>query len=578
MPNLDPFKDELQRPVLLAPISDDGRTRVYRVTMRNGKRRLHSQLPADTPYWGYEGQYPGPSIEVPRDREVVVTFINNLEPPPDPHNPRTQWPFAIAPDEPDGMPYFVPESPWTIVHLHGSPTRPEYDGWADDAYFRGESATHHYPRQERAALLWYHDHGNMITRLNVYAGLAGMYVVRDHSAEVNLPKGHNELFLLLQDRDLELSSDGSAFTGRFAYHALTSNTKFEPGFFLVNGLVTPFKKVDRTCYRLRILNGSNARFFRIAFRTEESGISTKEWRVIGVDGGFLTTPVENPTTQVGSNRKQMVALAPAERLDVIVDFSQFPVGTNVELAHLRSNGSFVGPIMQFQVQAATLASPSGVPAAGRSPRLAAPYSLPADVGPPPDHAPSTTPTRTRMIGLYLKNGMQTINGLMFHDGVEEKPELDGEEVWSFLNLTGDDHPLHLHLVNFEVIDRQEFEVESTDPKYLEKFDETFRAWLNDASPTKPVLPPGLRFKEGSGPVPADAYEKEPKDTVRVPSSTVTRIKTKFRIHTGLYMYHCHILEHEDMEMMRPLLVQPKGMPDMTHGSHLHMNDHTHAGG
>src|SRR6478752_4792465 len=136
---LDPFKDELTTPAILAPVSDDGRTRLYRVTMRNGNRRLHSQLPADTPFWGYEGQYPGPTIEVPRDREVAVTFVNDLEPPPDPCNPRTQWPFAIPEDQPGGMPYFVPPSPWTVVHLHGSPTRPEYDGWTDNAYFRGGS-------------------------------------------------------------------------------------------------------------------------------------------------------------------------------------------------------------------------------------------------------------------------------------------------------------------------------------------------------------------------------------------------------------------------------------------------------
>src|SRR5262249_27684856 len=156
------------------------------------------------------------------------------------------------------------------------------------------------------------------------------------------------------------------------------------------------------------------------------------------------------------------------------------------------------------------------------------------------HAPSTSLTRTRTIGLYLKNGMQTINGLRFHDGVEEKPELDTEEVWSFLNITGDDHPLHLHLVNFEVVDRQAIEVVSTDPHYIDNFDETFRAWLNDTSPTKPVLPPGLRFPEGSAPVPANAYEKEPKDTVRVPSFTVTRIKTNF--HTALAVAALHHIE------------------------------------
>jgi len=225
MPDLQPFADELKLPPVLAPVSDDGRSVLYRVTMKNGMKRLHSQLPADTPFWGYEGLYPGPTIDVPRDREVAVTFLNDLAPPPDPDNPRTQWPFAIDPDQDDGMPYFVPPSPWTVVHLHGSPTRPEYDGWPDNAYFRGGSATHHYPKQERSSLLWYHDHANMKTRLNVYAGLVGLYVVRDPTAESDLPAGDKELLLLLlQDRKFEMGPDGAPLTGRFQYQDPASST------------------------------------------------------------------------------------------------------------------------------------------------------------------------------------------------------------------------------------------------------------------------------------------------------------------------------------------------------------------
>jgi spore coat protein A len=572
MPELGLFQDELRQPRLLRPDGDDGRTRFYRMTLRNGKQKLHAQLP-ETPFWGYEGQYPGPTIEAPRDREVTVTFVNDLEPPPDPTNPRTQWPFAIDPDQPGGMPYFVPPSPWTVVHLHGSPSRPEYDGWADNAYFRGGAATHHYPRQERAALLWYHDHANMITRLNVYAGLAGLYVVRDAAAEVNLPKGDKELFLLLQHRDFELSADGQSYTGRFRYQDLTSNDKFEQGdFFLVNGQVTPYQKVDRTHYRLRFLNGSNARFFRMAFRTGDGPTTTDAWRVVGVDGGLLPPPgIEAPKTTVKPGvTKPMVVLAPAERLDVIADFSTFKAGDKVELVYLRSNGNYFSPVMQFQVQGATPQAPSGLPVAQRSPRLASPHAPPADAA--PDMRPLA---RTRTIGLYLVGTIQTINGLGFHERVEEKPELDAEEIWSFLNLTGDDHPMHLHLVNFEVIDRRTVKVTSTDPKYVETFDKTFRDWLKDPAPDKPPLPPGLDY---NGPaVPADGYEQEPKDTVRATSYMVTRIKTKFRLQTGLYMYHCHILEHEDMEMMRPLLVQPKGMPDMVHGGgHEHGGEHDHS--
>jgi o-aminophenol oxidase len=577
MPTLDPFLDDLPIPSIVAPRSDDGTTRTYEVAMRNGARKVHSQLPASTPFWGYEGMYPGPTIEVPRDRNVVVTFRNCLDPPSDPANPRTQWPFGILPDDPGGMPYFVPPSPWTVVHLHGSPTRPEYDGWADNAYFANEGATHHYPCQERAALLWYHDHANMVTRLNVYAGLAGLYVVRNAAQEASLPQGAYELPLVLQDRDFEVRADADEFTGRFLYQSLTSNNKFEPAYFLVNGVVNPFKRVERTVYRLRILNGANSRFFRLAFRVDSGPLSTAAWQVIGVDGGFMSSPLNNPKTRTPGGMKEMIVLAPAERLDALVDFSQFAAGTNVELAHARPNGTYSKPIMQFQVQGAAPVIAATAPAAApsRSPRLASSYSAAIDNS--ALHHATAAPIK-RTIGLYVRDGMQSINGLMFHDQIEERPVLDTEEIWEFLNVTGDDHPIHLHLVNFEVIDRQTIQVVSTDPNYLANFHAVFRNWLADPSPSKPRLPPGLDFAPGSSPIPADDYEREPKDTVRVTTNSLTRIKTKFRIHLGLYMYHCHILEHEDMEMMRPMVVVPAGMPEMAHGgSHAPLEGHTHHG-
>jgi len=163
-------------------IDPDG-TRNYTLTLRRGARKIHQELPAETPFWGYEGLYPGPTIETPRQSKVVVTFVNALPAPASGADPRTQWPFFIPPDLGTGMHYFVPERPWTVVHLHGSPNRPDSDGWTDNAYFPGDSATHYYPAQENASLLWYHDHANMITRLNVYAGLAGLYVVRDPAVE-----------------------------------------------------------------------------------------------------------------------------------------------------------------------------------------------------------------------------------------------------------------------------------------------------------------------------------------------------------------------------------------------------------
>jgi FtsP/CotA-like multicopper oxidase with cupredoxin domain len=582
-PALEAYKDELPIPPALVPESDDGHTRVYHITMRNGERQMHSQLPAKTPFWGYEGQYPGPTIDVPRDREVVVKFTNSLNPPSDPLDLRSQWPFFIPKDVTEGgvpHPVFVPKAPWTVIHLHGSPTRADHDGWADNAFFPGDSAYYFYPKQERAALLWYHDHGNMVTRLNVYAGLAGLYIVRDAATDALYPSGDHELPLVLQDRDFELTPDGSQFTGRFRYQALNLNAKFEPAsnIFLVNGTVRPYKTVDRSKYRLRILNGANARFFRLAFRVDGGPPNTKTWEVIGVDGGLLTVPVSNPTTAMPTvadpgATKEMVVLGPAERLDVVVDFSQYPAGSNVELVHLRATGTELAKIMQFRVDAAAppveivaeAVAEESVQEPRRSPRLASPYEAADSAEAAPGlESTESSGVRVRTIALYTKDGMQTINGLLFHDSVEEKPEIDSEEIWEFLNTTRDDHPMHLHLVNFEVVDRQAIQVNTAVLPNLNDFDGVFRTWLADPSPGKPRLPPGIEFVPGSVPVPADAYEKEPKDTVRVPKLTLTRMKVKFRLHTGLYMYHCHILEHEDMEMMRPLLVVPAGMPDMAH--------------
>jgi len=574
-PDLVPYKDKLHIPPTLRPVSDDGSTRVYRIRMQNGKRKLHSDLPVETPFWGYEGQYPGPTIDVPREMKVVVEFANALDGPSDESNPRTQWPFAIPPDlAVGGVPYYVPPKPWTVVHLHGSPTRPEYDGWADNAYFNGESAHYFYPKHEQGALLWYHDHANMVTRLNVYAGLSGLYLVRDKSTDTAYPSGDHEIPLVIQDRDFELTPDGTAFTGRFQYQSLNSNTKFEPksNIFLVNGTVRPYCEVDRSKYRLRILNGANARFFRLAFQAADDSPNTKAWNVIGVDGGLLEVNVPNPTTASPTTSnpaatKEMVVLGPAERLDVIVDFSQYMAGTNVELVALRSNGALLGKVMQFRVGGAPAApvAAAAPPSIARSPRLARTVHAAAAA------ADLTAPTRT--IGLYTKGGMQTINGLMFHDTIEEIPTFDSEEIWEFLNVTVDDHPMHLHLVNFEIIDRQQIKTDPAVLSDLEKFDAKFRAWLEDTSPTRTRLPPGILFAPGSTPVPAEAYEKGPKDTVRVPTFTLTRIKVKFRLHVGLYMYHCHILDHEDMEMMRPLLVVPPGMPVMGHGRHGTMSGH-----
>src|SRR5262249_33100704 len=150
------------------------------------------------------------------------------------------------------------------------------------------------------------------------------------------------------------------------------NRKFEPDYFLVNGTVTPYREVEPTRYRLRILNGANARFFRLTFRLPDGTPTTKDWTVVGADGGLSAAPVTNPRTTTPVGPKEMVVLAPAERLDVVVDFGPYPAGTDVELSHLNPRGVYVGPVMQFRVRGAPPAGPVPRPEPpARSPRLAA---------------------------------------------------------------------------------------------------------------------------------------------------------------------------------------------------------------
>lgn len=561
---LTPYKDALPVPDALPPlrIDPDG-TRHYRIVLRAGERQVHSELPKKTPFWGYAGSYPGPMIETPKDNKVVVEFVNELPLPP-PEDLRSQWPFFIPKDlKNDDMHVFVPPAPWTVVHLHGSPTPAESDGWTDNAYFPGGTSVHHYPPQLSAALLWYHDHANMITRLNVYAGLAGLYLVRDPALEgaKKLPVGKPyEIPLLLQDRNLEVNPAGDNYTGRFAYQELNSPSGLsQADYVVVNGVIWPFHNVAPGRYRLRLLNGSNGRFFRLAVRSEGQPASTKLMTQIGVDGGFLENPVVAPTTgsvQDGS-AEQVLTLGPAERADVLLDLSGFAPGTKVDLVDVIPFNSPV-PVMRFVIVAgppAATAIPLSFPRSARLPKPPARASLLAR------GAVSGIPNR--VIGLLPKalspqTTMLTINDRAFHDTVEEQPALDTEEVWEFLNVTGEEHPMHLHLVNFEVLDRRGFEIVDADPNtYPARAAGYFRTWLAMPVATRRPLPQGLAFNTEV--IPRDANEIAPKDTVRVPPFTLTRIHVAFKFHTGMYMYHCHILEHEDMEMMRPLLVVPKGM-------------------
>jgi spore coat protein A len=491
---LTPFVDPLPLPTVLQPTKEVEGKRFYQVSMTQFQQQLHRDLPPTT-VWGYHGSYPGPTIEVRTNKPIFVEWINNL--PTEHLLPIDHTLFGAGTNVPDVR---------TVVHLHDARVTPENDGLPLDWFPPGHSRTDFYPNIQPATTLWYHDHAMGITRLNVYAGLAGFYLLRDGLEDgLNLPRGPFEIPIVLQDRSFH--SNGQLFypnKGVTAKHPV-----WVPEFFgdtaVVNGKVMPFLEVEPRKYRFRFLNGCNSRFLRLALS------SGQPFYQIGSDGGFLPA----------SAALQQLLMGPAERADVVIDFSghkeEMITVTNDAPAPYPTGGQFVIPrFMQFRVT-----KPLSSPDTSSIPKRI--KGLPLFAGVP------VVKVRNLTLNEVLdKNGKSTellLNGLPFNAPVTEKPKLGTAEIWSLINLTTDAHPIHLHLEQFQILDRQPFDVAAYQ------------------STGKLVF---------TGPaVPRDANEAGLKDTVKAMPGEVTRLKTRFDSFTGRYIWHCHILEHEDNEMMRP---------------------------
>src|SRR5712692_8037551 len=317
--SLTKFKDCLRVPPILHPHQADDQRYRLRIEMLPAQVQLHSELPPSE-VWTYEGLLPGPTIEVSRGQRVQVEWINAI--PEDQPYPITA---VTAPDgsqnEPgrSGRPAnstVATLPPWTVVHLHGGRTIANCDGWTENGCLSGQYTTSDYTNDQQATLLWYHDHAMGITRFNVYTGLAGLYIIRDaEEAALHLPAGPYEIPLLLQDRNLETAPDGS-ITGRLLHKVEDGTMEFFGPFTLVNGTVWPHLPVEARQYRLRVLNGSNARLYRLMLLNESGSPVNGHIKQIGTDGGLLGRPVELPTNGL--------VLAPAERADLIVDFRAMP--------------------------------------------------------------------------------------------------------------------------------------------------------------------------------------------------------------------------------------------------------------
>lgn len=495
---LTPYLDALPLPAVAQPVSGQaGGAAHYEIAMMETTQQLHSELPP-TRVWGYNGTYPGPTIEARRGEPVTVTWINDLR--DEQGNLRTTHVLPI--DECLHGPDMTGQIPVTVVHLHGGHVGPESDGHPELAFPPGmQSPVYTYPNNQPAATIWYHDHGLGITRLNVYMGLAGFYLIRDDAEDaLDLPQGEFEVPLVFQDRSF--NADGSlAYPDVWQEH-------FFGDFILVNGKVWPFFEVKPGKYRFRMLNGSNSRFYTLSLSNGGSFVQ------IGSDGGLLPAPVTRP----------VITFGPGERIDAIVDFEGLAPGTEVLLTNSApapfpgSPGEGVIPdVMKFVVVAGA-ADTDPVPAT----LVAVPPIAEAESEVDRDFLLRRTmvmPAEAGGHGGGCDGMLWTINDLLWDD-ITEFPRLGGVEIWSFVNASGITHPMHMHLVQFQALDRQTFDLVNDEP-----------------------VPTGPR-------IPLPPEDRGWKDTILVPPNEIVRVIARFEGFTGLFPYHCHILEHEDHEMMR----------------------------
>ncbi len=508
---LEKYVDALPIPPIMRPEDRRGCHTKYTVRMKEFKQKLHRDLPP-TILWGYEGIYPGPTIIAQRDETVRVKWENHL---PVSHHllPVDTTVHGAGPDTPKVR---------TVVHLHGAKVEAESDGYPEDWFTNDfeivspsfKNKVYQYTNHQRAATLWYHDHAIGTTRLNVFTGLAGFYIIHDcEEQNLNLPCGEYDIPLIIQDKTFH--EDGSLLYPSQPPNPTPDlpNPSIVPGFLgdniLVNGKIWPYLEVEPRKYRFRLLNGSNTRFYGLELEADEEQTAPALTQ-IGTDGGLLEKPVI----------MDRIVIAPAERAEIIIDFSDF-AGEEFRLINLQPpfDVNTTGQVMKFKVSLPLRKCDTSTVPTFLSPF----YPLPAK---------EAVKERDMFFRVSLdKYGRPhfMLNGLMWDDPITEKPLLGSIEIWNIINSGLGVHPIHIHLVQFQIISRQPFDVN------------LYNGPTNELKFTGPAVPP-------------DPNEIGWKDTVRTPPGFVTKLIMRFEGYAGLYVWHCHILEHEDYDMMRPIEV------------------------
>jgi len=448
-----------QRPLPTIPTAKklrhpDTTTDYYRIDMIRADRQI---LPTPdfppTMIFGYDGITPGPTIRARRNRDVVVRFVNRLPA----RHPTLRYDCT------------------TSVHLHGNASAPEFDGWAEDVSRPGFFKDYLYPNRQDERMMWYHDHAVHHTAENTYMGLAGLYIT-DEGLDLPLPKGEFEVPLVIQDKIFDTR-------GQFLYDD-DGQDQVDGDVILVNGAPQPFLEVLPRKYLFRILNASSSRSYRLALSTGAA------FTFVSGDGGLNPVPQHAPSFR----------MAPAERYGVVIDFAESRnravVLRNLELDNNEDYPS-TRQVLQFRVLDEDVTDDSSVPdRLNRSRDAHNPMLL--------DPA---TASRTRNFRFERTNGQWAVNARFWDPRrMEATPRHEDVEIWRFENRSGGwFHPIHTHLIDFRILDRN-----------------------------------------GRAPF---AYERGPKDTVYLGENETVRVIARFGPQDGRYMMHCHNVVHEDHDMM-----------------------------
>jgi len=562
--------------------------------------------PLLTPVWGYgknkhKVSWPGGTIETFQNKRVKILWKNKLI-----HNRQPlahllpvddsfHWAYGIS-----GYKSFtISQNGVPLVpHVHGAHVDTTSDG--NPEYFftpnwkiKGPRWVHKkytYDNTQEAGALWYHDHSLGMTRLNVYAGLVGFYIIRDHidtgrrNNSLGLPYGKYELAYAIQDKmfksngelfypsmpndpayDDFIDEEGAVLpTDKFPNGGPTILAEFFGDHMVVNGKIWPKTDVEGRHYRLRLLNGCDSRFIAIRFRIASSPTATTInptdellpfWHIGGDQG------LASQATQI-----TQLIVGPAERPDIVIDFSTVPHGSRIIMENIAGDAPFSGTLVTDPTFDSADLFPNRQTDKIMAFDVTKSLSGRADIFEPAlisRYQGNTNPVdNIRKVALFEGKDEfgrlqpmlgvaepttdiegNVVNGsLTWHQPITENPALGSTEIWEIYNNTEDAHPIHVHLVNFEILNREKFSADVIMQDITLHNGTTGVGFHMENT----VLTPNTL-------VDAESVEKSPRDMVICYPNEVTRIKMTFD-KAGRYVWHCHILSHEDHDMMRPMFV------------------------